>query len=260
MSKRRQRTPHPLAKARVIREIFDEIRAKFPLLPIKQETAIINFLRAALYAASHEANYSGLGRPPRWKRGTLQEAATFCQALLNDRTQNRLSFASFVKHYCPILRFPADVLVALEKNQITLFEAEQLARVVPGREGRSEVEARQKRAELLAFHLRTKGASNALRQQIIAPKKLTETKTALKTLIPAKEDSTAEMQREIDAFAEQVEQLDYTFLFVDGLSYLVQNILQIDLSKLPDSQVDRLLVKLDEFVEIVRDAIEKSSR
>lgn len=259
MSKRRHRRPHPLANTEVIRQILNQVRDKFPLLPIKQDAAIIKFLRAALYAVSQEATYSGLGRPSHWKRETLQEAATFCQTLLDQRTNSRLSFSSFVKHYCSILRFPADISAALEKGQITLFEAEHLARIVPGRNGMSEAqEARQRRAELLAFHLRTESTANALRQRITDPKRLDDTKTALKTLIPAKEGFTAEIQQEIDAFAEQIDQLDYTFLFVDGLTYLVQNILQIDLSKLSDSQVDRLLGKLDEFVEIVRETVEKS--
>ena len=132
MSRRRTRKVHPLANGTVIRTILAEVRDHFPALPLRREVAVVKFLRAALHAVSHEPTYSGLGRPPKWSRETLLDAARFVQSRLDQRTNGSLSFTSFVKHYCPMIDFPSDVLAALEGGQITVFEAELLARVVPG--------------------------------------------------------------------------------------------------------------------------------
>ena len=286
MSRRRTRKLHPLANATVIRTILAEIRAHFPALPLRRDVAVVKFLRAALHAVSQEPTYSGLGRPPKWGRETLQQAAAFVQSSLDRRTNGSLSFTSFVKHYCPMLDFPLDVLAALEGGQVTVFEAELLACVRPDRLGLAdEKEARQKRSEILMAHLRSHGTSTALRQRL-RPEILTATKETLKSLsrqslIPNVEpvveelqreiidefaeqveqsESVAELQREIDQYAERVDKVDCTFLFVDSLTFLVQSMLKVDISKLSDSHVDGLLAKLDETVEVIRAAVAKSKR
>ena len=295
MSRRRTRKLHPLANATVIRTILAEVRAHFPALPLQRDTAVVKFLRAALHAASHEPTYSGLGRPPKWGRETLLEAARFVQSSLDRRTNGKLSFTSFVKHYCPMLDFPSDVLAALEGGQVTVFEAELLARVVPGAivsdasvSGRLEIanekEARQKRSEILTAHLRSHGTTTALRQRI-RPEILTATKVTLKSFAPQslmpnaepmvadlerevesfaeqveQAEAVAQLQREIDQYAEQVDKVDCTFLFVDSLTFLVQNMIKVDLSVLSDAHVDGLLAKLDETVEAIRMAVAKTKR
>ena len=220
MSRRRTRKLHPLANATVIRTLIAEVRAHFPALPLQRDMAVIKFLRAALHAASHEPTYSGLGRPPKWGRETLLEAARFVQASLDRRTNGNLSFTSFVKHYCPMLDFPADVLAALESGQVTVFEAELLARVVPGAmvsaasasgllEIADEKEARQKRSEILTAHLRSHGSSTSLRLRV-RPDILGATKVTLKSFAPqslaTNAFTVADIQQELDRFAEQVEQ------------------------------------------------------
>ncbi len=299
MSRRRTRKLHPLANATVIRTILAEVRAHFPALPLQRDTTVVKFLRAALHAASHEPTYSGLGRPPKWGRETSLEAARFVQSSLDRRTNGNLSFTSFVKHYCPMLDFPADVLASLESGQVTVFEAELLACVVPGAivsvatvsgasvSGRLEIadekEARQKRSEILMAHLRSQGTSDSLRLRV-RPEILGATKVTLKSFAPQslvtnaytvadrqqeldrfaeqveQDGSVADLQREIDQYAERVDQVDYTFLFVDSLTFLVQNMLKVDLSKLSDTHVDGLLAKLDETVEAIRVAVAKSKR
>lgn len=260
MSRRRQRTPHPIARVEVVRAILADVRTCFATLPLKQDASVIKFLRAALHSATKEPTYSGSGRPPRWSRETLRAVPSLVESCLRNRGADDLSFSSFVKHYCPLLTFPSDVLTALEADQITLFEAEQLARVVPGRFGlESEREAKQKRKELMIAHLRSHGTSNALRQRISHPQNINAAKDTLKSLTPD-QSGAAEIQREIDEYAEQLEKMDYTFLFVDELTYIVQHMLQIDAAKLADTDVDRLLAKLDDVVTVVRELVAKSKR
>ena len=74
------------------------------------------------------------------------------------------------------------------------------------------------------------------------------------------DEAVAELQREIDQYAERVDKIDCTFLFVDSLTFLVQNMLKVDLSKLSDTHVDGLLAKLDETVEAIRVAVAKTKR
>ena len=258
MPRRRLRKPQPLANATTVRAILAEIRSHFPALPLKRDREVVNFLRAALHATSSEASFSRFGRRSRWARETLLTAASIAEQILAERTHPILSLSSFVKHHCAILDFPADVLAALEAAQLTLFEAEQLARVRAGRLGLTDGhQARQARATILASHLRSHGTATSLRVRV---NELDAVKAAVTSLLLPDDKQTTVMalQAEIDAFAEKIEVIDYSFLFVDSLTFIVQNMLLIDPSRLVDADVDRLLAKLDDVVEVVREAVAKS--
>lgn len=256
MPRRRRRKPQPLANATTVRTILAEIRGHFPSLLLKKDREVVNFLRAALHATSSEASFSRFGRRSRWARETLLTAASLAEQILAERTRPALSLSSFVKHHCAILDFPADVLAALESAQITLFEAEHLARVRAGRLGLTDGhQARQARAAILAAHLRSHGTAASLRVRVNELDAVKATVTSL--LLP---DDTMALQAEIDAYAEKIETIDYSFLFVDSLTFIVQNMLLIDASRLADADVDRLLVKLDDVVEVVREAVAKSTK
>lgn len=255
MPRRRRRKPQPLANATTVRTILAEIRGHFPSLLLKKDREVVNFLRAALHAMSSEASFPRFGRRSRWARETLLTAASLAEQILAERTHPALSLSSFVKHHCAILDFPADVLAALESAQITLFEAEHLARVRAGRLGLTDGhQARQVRASILTAHLRTNGTAASLRVRV---NDLAVVKSALTSLLLP--DETAALQAEIDAYAERIEAIDYSFLFVDSLTFIVQNMLLIDASRLADADVDRLLAKLDDVVEVVREAVAKST-
>jgi hypothetical protein len=77
-----------------------------------------------------------------------------------------MSLASFVDHYLRILDFPADVLEALSGGSVNLFEAEQLARIIPQRLQVGPAEAKKKRAEMLKAHLQARAAEERLRRQV----------------------------------------------------------------------------------------------
>ncbi len=68
--------------------------------------------------------------------------------------------------YLRILHFPADVTLALEKDQINLQEAILLARLTAERLGMETLPAKQLRQEILDTHLQAKGSQNSLRLHV----------------------------------------------------------------------------------------------
>jgi hypothetical protein len=81
-------------------------------------------------------------------------------------TSGRVSFSSSVGHYLRLLDFPSDVIEPLEKGEVNLFEAEQLARVNAQRLGATSGQAKRTRMELLSSHLQTKASGERLRQRV----------------------------------------------------------------------------------------------
>lgn len=91
------------------------------------------------------------GRPGRFRREDLLRVDSRLRELLGRETS--ISVRSFVGQYLPILGFPADVREPLERGEINLFEAHQLARLSARRLGLTEPEARSHRRRLLESHL-----------------------------------------------------------------------------------------------------------
>lgn len=106
------------------------------------------------------------GRPSRWPRERLTEAASVLRGLLERETSGRVSVSSFIGQYLPLLQFPSDVIGALSSGQINLQEAAQLARLTAERLGCSPQVARARRAELLRQHLAVHGSQTRLRGRV----------------------------------------------------------------------------------------------
>jgi hypothetical protein len=94
-------------------------------------------------------------------REDLLKVSTSLNGILERETSSHISLASFVDHYLRLFDFPADVLSALSRGEINLFEAAQLARVTVERLGSTSSQARRTRAELLSTHLQTKESGQA---------------------------------------------------------------------------------------------------
>jgi hypothetical protein len=123
-------------------------------------------LRAARHIQRYSASDTKRGRPSQWKREDLIKVSTSLNNILERETSSHLSLASFVDHYLRLLDFPADVLAALSRGEINLFEAAQLARVTAERFGTNASQSRRMRAELLSTHLQTKESGPRLRQRV----------------------------------------------------------------------------------------------
>src|SRR5437868_5301286 len=164
--RRRKRRPDSFASADWVRSIFASLIAAFPLLSACKEKDLVKLARAIRHIERYSATDTRRGRPSRWPREDLVKVGLKLTQILDRETSGRISMATFVDHYLRILDFPVDLLAALSKGEVNLFEAEQLARVTAARLEVSQAEAKRKRAELLSAHLRSRSSGERLRRRI----------------------------------------------------------------------------------------------
>src|ERR687884_1633972 len=166
ITRRRKRQADPFASPNWVRSVFDQLKATFPLLSPLKEKDMVKLARAVRHVERYSATDTRRGRPSRWPREDLVRVGLTLSDLLRRETSGRMSLASFVDHYLRILDFPADVLEALSGGSVNLFEAEQLARIIPQRLQVGPAEAKKKRAEMLKAHLQARAAEERLRRQV----------------------------------------------------------------------------------------------
>jgi hypothetical protein len=130
------------------------------------EKHLVRFLFSVRHIERKPATDTKRGRPSRWPREKLIEAANQLRSILERETSSRVSVNSFIGQYLPMLQFPSDVTDALHSSQINLQEAAQLARLTPERLDCSARFARERRAELLAQHLVVQGSQTRLRTRV----------------------------------------------------------------------------------------------
>jgi hypothetical protein len=130
-TRRRQRKADPLASCEALRSVIEKLRSALPELIPGKDKELVRLLRAARHAQRYPATDTKRGRPGRWGREDLLKVTARHGHILGRETSSRTSFASFVDHYLRLPDFPPDVLGPLESGEINLFEAEQLARVIP---------------------------------------------------------------------------------------------------------------------------------
>lgn len=165
-SRRRPRTPDPLTSPDVVRLICRHLRERLPDLILNSEKQMMHFLFAVRHVERRPATDTRRGRPARWSRENLMEAANQLRGILERETHGRVSVNSFIGQYLPILQFPSDVTDALISGQINLQEAAQLARLTPERIGCSRKEAITSREEILRDHLALQGSQTRLRARV----------------------------------------------------------------------------------------------
>jgi len=127
----------------------------------KNLSSLLNSVRG-LYM--RQPSESKRGRPARYTREQLLRVDSQLRELLARET--RLSVRSFVGQYLPILEFPKDVREALERGDLNLFEAHQLARLTARKLGGTDGDARSLRKRLLEAHLLAQGSGTLLRARV----------------------------------------------------------------------------------------------
>jgi hypothetical protein len=130
------------------------------------EKELTRFLYAVRHVERRPVTDTQRGRPSRWPREKLVEAAGHLRGILDRETLGRVSVNSFIGQYLPLLQFPSDVTDALASSQINLQEAAQLARLTARRLGCAPRAARDRRAELLLAHLAVQGSQTRLRTRV----------------------------------------------------------------------------------------------
>lgn len=162
-TRRRFRIPDPLASPKAVNRVCQLLRDQMPDTILSSEKHLVRFLYAVRHVERRPATDTKRGRPARWPREMLVEAAGTLRGLLQRETSGRIDLNSFIGQYLPILEFPSDVTDALSSGQINLQEAAQLARLTPERLNCSAQAARSRRAELLKQHLALQGSQTRLR-------------------------------------------------------------------------------------------------
>lgn len=165
-TRRRLRTLDPLASPESIRAVCRLLRERIPDIIPSSEKHLVRFLYAVRHVERRPATDTKRGRPSRWPREKLIEAAGILRGLLQRETSGRIDLNSFIGQYLPILEFPSDVVEALSSGQVNLQEAAQLARLTMQRLGVSAQAARARRKELLKQHLAVQGSQTRLHARV----------------------------------------------------------------------------------------------
>lgn len=161
--------------------------------------------------------------------------------ILDRETSSQISFASFVDHYLRLIDFPADVVEVLEKGEINLFEAEQLARVTGQRLGITASQAKRIRTEILSSHLQTKASGSRLRQRV-------------NELLSASAAESAETDGELAGDLEDLEDFDpydSTHLFWEQLKQLGFAFREIRREDVTDEEIEELLKASEPILTIL---------
>jgi hypothetical protein len=162
--------------------------------------------------------------------------------ILERETTSHISFASFVDHYLRLLDFPSDVVEALEKGDINLFEAEQLARVTAVRLGVSTSQAKRSRSDLLSSHLQTKASGERLRQRVNELLRASDAESG--------ESLNDELATEIEDL-EDFDPYDSTHLFWEQLKQLGFAFREIRREDVTDEETEELLKASEPILAIL---------
>ncbi len=163
-TRRRTRRTDPLASASAVEAVLNELHSSLPDLIPRSHKNLSSLLNSVRGLYSRQPSETKRGRPPRYTREQLLRVDSQLRAILGRET--RLSVRSFVGQYLPILDFPGDVREALERGEVNLFEAHQLARLTPRKLGGTDKEARSLRKRLLGAHLQAQGSGTLLRARV----------------------------------------------------------------------------------------------
>jgi hypothetical protein len=201
------------------------------------EKHLLHFLYAVRHAERRPATDTKRGRPSRWPREKLVEAAAQLRAILERETSGRVSLNSFTGQYLPLLQFPSDVTDALDAGQINLQEAAQLARLTPRRLDCAPQEARGRRAEVLRQHLAVQGSQTRLRarvRELLGEAERVEVSPGAMAAVVTKVDEMLE-----------VDPSDARHMFWEEMKRLFYAMREIELEDLDDETMDDFLKAMD---------------
>jgi hypothetical protein len=226
---RRQRKPDPLASLEAVQSVIGQLRISLPEIIPKRDKDLVRMLRAVRHISRYPATDTKRGRPGRWKREELLSVGSRLSAILERETSSHISLSSFVDHYLRLLDFPSDVLEALTRGEINLFEAEQLARITPERLKVSTIQAKIKRSELLSTHVQARLSGERLRLRVA------------ELLRASSVESEESLRNSPETDLEDFDPYDPTHLFWDQIKQLGFALRDIRREDVLDEEIDELL-------------------
>lgn len=176
------------------------------------------------------------GRPACYTSEQLLTVDSCLHETLSRET--RISVRSFVGKYLPILDFPGDVREALERGDLNLFEAHQLARVTSKRLGGTDAEARSLRKRLLDAHLLAQGSGTMLRQRV---------KEALGELREPDPNETEVLAVEKADELLEADPLDASHLFFEELRMISRALREIGPEEVTDDDLSEIMPAVDQI-------------
>jgi hypothetical protein len=242
-ARRRQRTIDPLASPEAVRSICENLRARLPDLIPTSEKQLMRFLYSVRHVERRPATDTLRGRPSRWPRERLTEAASVLRGLLERETRGRVSVNSFIGQYLPLLQFPSDVTSALSSGHINLQEAAQLARLTAERLDCSSAAARARRTELLKQHLAVQGSQTRLRARV--KEMLGETQEP-----EISSESMAEVVARVDELLE-VDPSDTRHMFWEEMKRIFFAMREIQPEDLDDETMDEFMSAMDQLSNVL---------
>jgi hypothetical protein len=189
------------------------------------------------------------GRPGKFAREDLLRVDSRLRDLLARETS--IGVRSFVGQYLPILEFPRDVHEALERGDVNLFEAHQLARVTARRLGATETEARTRRRKLLDAHLTKQEPGSRLRLRV------------METLGELREPDT--VQTEIAGVVKadgllEADPLDSSHLFFEELRMIGRALREVGPEEVTDEDLAEIMPAVDQITLTLQRIVRRRER
>ncbi len=235
-TRRRTRRLDPLAAAAAVQTLLDTLRTSLPDLIPKSRKDLSSLLNSVRGLYMRQPTESNRGRPARYPREQLLRVDSKLRELLGRET--RLSVRSFVGQYLPILDFPRDVREALERGDVNLFEAHQLARLTIRKLGGTDAEARSLRKRLLDAHLLAQGSGTLLRARV---------KEALGEM---REPDPTETEMVAVSKADELleaDPLDASHLFFEELRMISRALREIGPEEVTDEDLSEIMPAVDQI-------------
>lgn len=236
MTKRRARHADPLASAPAVERVLDSLRASLPDLIPRSHKNLVALLNAVRGMYARPSTETKRGRRGRFAREDLLRVDSRLRELLARETS--VGVRSFVGQYLPILEFQGDVREALERGDVNLFEAHQLARLSARRLGSTEAEARARRRKLLESHLTKQEPGPRLRLRVM------EALGELREPDPAQTEMAA--VEKADELLE-ADPLDSSHLFFEELRMIGRALREVAPEEVTDKDLAEIMPAVDQI-------------
>ena len=255
-TRRRQRTPAPLAHPEAVRAVCEHLRSRMPEVIPNAEKQLVRFLHAVRHVERRPATDTKRGRPSRWRHEDMVNAASCLRTILERETSGRVSLNSFIGQYLPILNFPGDVVDALTKGEINLQEAAHLSLMTAGRLDLTPARARSIREEVLRAHLLTRGSQNSLRACF---------REVLGEVVTLSSREMADVVQKVDELLV-VDASDKRHLFYEEMKRFFYAMREIEPEDVDDDSLDEFMAAADQLsnaiyqIELKRRQRERGAR
>jgi hypothetical protein len=238
---RRHRKRDNLANLGAVRAVLDELKTSFPALSEFGDRKLKKVLLSTRHFETYPATDTKRGRPANFNRELIEGVSHHLKAILERETGDRISLQTFIGHYLPILDWPEDVIMALERGILSRLEAAQVARITADRLGVKPREARAIRNEIISNHIRSGGSQTALREKV---------REALGELTLVTSEKMTEAVERVDDLL-RVDPSDRRHLFYEQMKDFFFALRDIQPDEIDDATLDTLVERADGLMEVI---------